>query len=60
MVRRFALGCAALLLAVPAPARAQAAPRRATPTLVVHLTIDQMRADYLERFFPQLTGGSAG
>jgi len=55
MIRRLAAGCAVLLLAIPAPARAQAA--RRSPTLVVHLTIDQMRADYLERFFPQLTGG---
>jgi predicted AlkP superfamily pyrophosphatase or phosphodiesterase len=29
------------------------------PTLVVFFTIDQMRADYLERFLPQLKGGLA-
>jgi predicted AlkP superfamily pyrophosphatase or phosphodiesterase len=30
-----------------------------SPTLVVVVTVDQMRADYLERFAPQLTGGLA-
>ena len=30
-----------------------------TPTLVVVLVVDQMRADYLDRFGPQLTGGLA-
>src|SRR5215207_4185291 len=29
------------------------------PTLVVFLTVDQMRADYLDRFRAQLTGGLA-
>ncbi len=29
------------------------------PTLVVQLTVDQLRPDYLERFAPQLTGGLA-
>lgn len=28
-----------------------------TPTLVVFLTVDQMRSDYFQRFLPQLTGG---
>lgn len=31
----------------------------AAPTLVVLITIDQFRADYLDRFGPQLTGGLA-
>lgn len=35
---------------------AQSAPK---PTLVVHLTIDQMRPDYLSRFDKQLVGGLA-
>jgi predicted AlkP superfamily pyrophosphatase or phosphodiesterase len=39
----------------PLPASAQAP----TPTLVVVLTVDQMRADYLTRFGPQLRGGLA-
>ena len=29
----------------------------ATPTLVVQITVDQLRPDYLDRFAPQLTGG---
>ncbi len=29
----------------------------AAPTLIVFVTVDQMRADYFERFLPQLTGG---
>jgi arylsulfatase A-like enzyme len=29
------------------------------PTLVVFITVDQMRADYLDRWAPQLTGGLA-
>jgi len=35
------------------------APGRRTPTLVVHITVDQFRADYLDRWRPQLTGGLA-
>jgi predicted AlkP superfamily pyrophosphatase or phosphodiesterase len=27
------------------------------PTLVVFITVDQLRADYLQRFYPQFTGG---
>jgi len=47
-----ALGLAAL----SSRARAQADTSN-TPTLVVFLTIDQMRPDYLPRFEKQLTGG---
>jgi hypothetical protein len=32
---------------------------RPTPTLVVHITVDQFRADYLDRWRSQLTGGLA-
>ncbi|MEP6992751.1 MAG: alkaline phosphatase family protein, partial [bacterium] len=39
------------------PAHGQGAPAR--PTLVVLITIDQFRADYLDRFGAQLTGGLA-
>jgi len=39
---------------VPAAGRR---PPAAAPTLVVFLTIDQMRGDYFERFLPQLSGG---
>ena len=47
---------AAAFGALPCVAGAQE-PR--TPTLVVLIAVDQMRADYLERFAPQLTGGLA-
>src|SRR5579862_9377302 len=36
-----------------------AQPARQKPTLVVLIAVDQMRADYLERFDKQLTGGLA-
>jgi predicted AlkP superfamily pyrophosphatase or phosphodiesterase len=36
------------------PTRARSA---AKPALVVFITVDQMRADYFDRFGPQLTGG---
>jgi predicted AlkP superfamily pyrophosphatase or phosphodiesterase len=54
------LACAAPPLAaqganIPAP-MSSAAP---TPTLLVLVTIDQFRADYLQRFGPQLRGGLA-
>lgn len=48
-----------LLFACARPDRTQgiqAAPS-SRPTLVVLITIDQLRADYLERFGPRLTGG---
>ena len=41
-------------------ATAQTAPRpesRSTPSLVVMITVDQMRADYFNRFERQLSGG---
>jgi len=44
---------AALAPGLPAQTRATAA----RPTLVVFITIDQMRGDYIARFKPQLTGG---
>lgn len=40
---------------VPSPSR----PGATTPTLVVLLTVDQFRADYIERFGAQFTGGLA-
>ena len=33
------------------------APATSAPTLIVFITVDQMRADYFERFSSQLTGG---
>src|SRR5437764_1456960 len=57
-MRIAALALAGVLgLVVPA-ARANAQPPR-KPTLVVLVTIDQFRADYLDRFGPQMTGGIA-
>ncbi|MDB4883645.1 MAG: hypothetical protein JWL95_2411 [Gemmatimonadetes bacterium] len=50
-------GCALGLLALAGEAGGQSAPRK--PTLVVLVTIDQFRADYLERFGPQMHGGIA-
>ena len=43
-------------LAAQAPARMIPAPGQ-TPTLVVFITVDQLREDYLTRFAPQFTGG---
>src|SRR4051812_35889644 len=40
-----------------APPRAAARPPR--PTLVVFITVDQMRSDYVDRWASQLTGGLA-
>ena len=56
---RHSLAATALVAALASVSAAQKpvaapAPR---PTLVVFVTIDQMRADYFARFHPQLTGG---
>ena len=53
--------CASSLLRCSrsAPRAAPRSQRRPHPSLVVLVTIDQFRADYLERFGPQLTGGLA-
>ena len=45
------------LAGLPSATHGQAAPKK--PALVVLVTIDQFRGDYLERFGPQLTGGIA-
>ena len=45
------------LFVLATPVRAQRADRAATPKLVLFITVDQMRADYLPRFESQLTGG---
>lgn len=69
MIRQTIAAAAGVVVAVaPLVARAQApvsapvdattpAPIAPRPTLVVFLTIDQMRADYFARFRSQLTGG---
>jgi predicted AlkP superfamily pyrophosphatase or phosphodiesterase len=51
---RGALAVAAIATSHLAGAQTASAQR---PSLVVLITIDQMRGDYLERFGPQLTGG---
>ncbi|HTT69080.1 MAG TPA: alkaline phosphatase family protein [Gemmatimonadales bacterium] len=47
------------LLALLAALQASAPHQQPLPRLVVHITIDQFRADYLERWRAQLTGGLA-
>jgi hypothetical protein len=56
---RFVLlsACFLALAGLPSATRAQAAPKK--PALVVLVTIDQFRGDFLDRFGPQLTGGIA-
>ena len=56
-VGRTTLALLALALAVVASDAAPAAAQ--SPTLVVLITVDQLRADYLDRFAPQLDGGLA-
>ena len=50
----------AALFALPIAAQGSVRPlppAKQAPTLVVFITVDQMRPDYLDRFAPQLTGG---
>src|SRR5512135_1753244 len=55
----------ALILAATASCSAPGAPRAPAPeaatrpTLLVFITVDQLRADYFDRFQPQLHGGLA-
>lgn len=59
---RTLISVASLVLALPAGAGAQARARpqqAAEPTLVVFLTVDQLRTDYLEKWQGQFTGGLA-
>jgi predicted AlkP superfamily pyrophosphatase or phosphodiesterase len=46
-----------LAAVAPLGATAQAPATASKPTLVLFITVDQMRADYFARFKPQLTGG---
>lgn len=55
---RLAASLGIAFAAVGAPVRAQTA-RPSAPKLVVFLTVDQMRPDYLDRWATQLTGGLA-
>lgn len=59
VMRRFLLLVAPLLM-LSSRAVAQSAPTTAAkPRLVVHLAIDQLRPEYLDRYAPQFTGGFA-
>ena len=51
------LACVTAVLAAAPCARAQSVTPSPRPSLVVLITIDQMRNDYLERFAGQLSGG---
>ena len=55
-MNRVILGCAAFLVAATHATAQQTAPKT-RPSLVVLITIDQMRADYLDRWSGQLKGG---
>jgi len=57
MLRRFALACVLALCA--APGAAQTAAPAPAPRLLVFITVDQLRPDYLTRWPGQLTGGLA-
>jgi predicted AlkP superfamily pyrophosphatase or phosphodiesterase len=57
MIRRFALALPILLAWLVAHPAAGQASNEPTPKLVVFITVDAMRPDYLTRFAPQLTGG---
>lgn len=50
-------GALVISAGVSLAAQRQAAPVPGAPTLIVFITVDQMRADYFERFSTQLPGG---
>ena len=54
--RPYALALSFSLVAACATAQQRPAPPP-RPTLIVFITVDQMRADYFQRFDSQLTGG---
>lgn len=51
------LAFATVVAVVASAHRSDAAQRAARPSLVVFITVDQMRADYFNRFGAELTGG---
>ena len=57
MTRRFILSLPILLAGIAAGPAACQGTNTQPPKLVVFITVDAMRADYLSRFAPQLTGG---
>lgn len=55
---RMAAGAAvAASVLAPAAVAQRTTPSGNAPRLIVFMAVDQMRADYFERFLPQLTGG---
>jgi len=56
---RFPCALLACVLGFSLPAARAAAQPAKKPNLVVLVTIDQFRADYLDRFGPQMHGGIA-
>jgi len=59
MTRRFAVSLPILFAAIITGSAACQGTNTNPPKLVVFITVDAMRADYLSRFAPQLTGGLA-
>jgi predicted AlkP superfamily pyrophosphatase or phosphodiesterase len=57
MTRRFILSLPILLAGIAAGPAACQRTNTPAPKLVVFITVDAMRSDYLSRFAPQLTGG---
>ena len=58
-VRRLMTAAAVFVAAVAQTGSAQrrVASSSTVPSLIVFITVDQMRQDYFERYAPQLTGG---
>src|SRR3954452_14436439 len=59
MLRALIIELVAGLLPAAVAAQAPAQPTSSTPSLLVFITVDQMRPDYFSRFESQLTGGLA-
>ena len=57
VIALFAAASAAVTVAGAQGADAHHAAAASRPDLIVFITVDQMRPDYLTRFLPQLTGG---
>jgi predicted AlkP superfamily pyrophosphatase or phosphodiesterase len=52
-----AIACAGAQQSAPQSSPAQQSAANARPTLIVFITVDQMRSDYFQRFDKQFTGG---
>jgi len=57
VIRRTIVAAACAAVATSRVAAQQRDANLTVPTLIVFVTVDQMRADYFERFLPQLNGG---